>query len=78
MEIVCEEFNLRESYLFFPGIRKEEFKTLGKKRVKTQTYEERDVNVFEEWKTDTDETHKAMLDNDFKYWKLYRLVKDQA
>ena len=39
-------------------------------------YEEKYVNVFQDWKVDTEETHKIMLENDFKYWKIPKFVKD--
>lgn len=39
---------------------------------------DRNVNVFRDWKVDTEETLAEMLANDFKYWKINRIVKDQA
>lgn len=38
--------------------------------------QERNVNVFADWRMDNDEILENLLENDFKYWKINRLVKD--
>ena len=34
------------------------------------------ANVFKEWKVDTPDTYRSILESDFKFWKVNRFVKD--
>jgi hypothetical protein len=34
--------------------------------------------VFREWKEDTPSMLKDMLDDDYKYWKINRFIKDDS
>eukprot|EP00347_Sterkiella_histriomuscorum_P008584 403344534 len=61
--------------LYFPQIRKEELQPLPFKKREAQ-FEDKNVNVFAEWKVDTDAILDEVIENDFKYWKVNKFVKD--
>lgn len=75
-----EEVNVNNGdnqYFFFPAIRKEEIRFVGIENIrKKDEIVDVPVNVFEEWKVDSDETHAEMLKNDFKDWKLGQVIED--
>lgn len=37
---------------------------------------DKQANVFLEWKKDTPEMFSKMVQEDFKYWKINRFIKD--
>ena len=38
----------------------------------------KETSVFREWKEDTPYSVSQMVDDDFKYWKVYRFCKDDT
>ena len=36
----------------------------------------KETSVFKEWKEDNFQTYQQLLADDFKFWKIYRFVKD--
>jgi hypothetical protein len=39
-------------------------------------YKEVHTNVFADWKVDTDETYKEIVDLDKAFWKVPKFIKD--
>ncbi|CDW72588.1 UNKNOWN [Stylonychia lemnae] len=48
----------------------------GTKQKTFQRVFKKDTSVFKEWKEDTPQTIQLMLDDDLKYWKIHRFIKD--
>jgi hypothetical protein len=57
-------------------VRAEEIKPFIKGAKKEIVYYDRYASVFNDWKEDTEEVFRTIIDSDSKYWKLNRFIKD--
>ena len=62
---------------FYPIVRFEEIKPAVKGVVKETVYYDQYASVFSDWKVDTPDTYRAIIEADSKFWKLNRFIKDE-
>ena len=58
-------------------VRQEEFEPILNTKL-SNLFRDNMAYVFDEWKKDSPSTYRRMLDHDFGYWKLPKLLKANA